>query len=45
MVGVGLVTKLTILPIEVAIAKVYILRYGFLSRKVWALASIVGVVV
>ena len=29
--------KLTTLPIEVAIAEVYILRYGFLSRKVWAL--------
>ena len=37
MVGVGLITKLTTLPIEVAIAKIYILRYGFLFRKVWAL--------
>ena len=37
MVGVGLITKLTTLPIEVAIAGVYTPRYGFLSRKVWAL--------
>ena len=37
MVGVGLITKLTTLPIEVAIAEIYILRYSFLFGKVWVL--------